>query len=157
MGRAGAVELAEVGPHDDLRSRNPVGVSRPNWPRNPQHGEASQAAEETWPGEVWHEAGPTGSGLHRDLTAAGIDCIVVAPSFVPMKAGEWVKTNRREAVKLARFLRSGEHIARMRLWLRTPPGAIGVPRRSAWTCELNADLTKIVHDGNAWPACSASM
>jgi transposase len=33
------------------------------------------------------EAGPTGFGLHRDLTSAGIDCIVVAPSLVPMKAG----------------------------------------------------------------------
>ncbi len=35
-----------------------------------------------------YEAGPTGFGLHRDLAAAGIDCIVVAPSLVPVKAGE---------------------------------------------------------------------
>ncbi len=55
-----------------------------------------------------YEAGPTGFGLHRDLTAAGIDCIVVAPSLVPSKAGERVKTDRRDAVKLARFLRSGD-------------------------------------------------
>jgi transposase len=55
-----------------------------------------------------YEAGPTGFGLHRDLTAAGIDCIVVAPSLVPMKAGDRVKTDRRDAVKLARFLRSGD-------------------------------------------------
>lgn len=55
-----------------------------------------------------YEAGPTGFRLHRDLTAAGIDCIVVAPSLVPMKAGDRVKTDRRDAVKLARFLRSGD-------------------------------------------------
>jgi transposase len=55
-----------------------------------------------------YEAGPTGFGLHRDLTAAGIDCMVVAPSLVPVKSGERVKTDRRDAAKLARFLRSGD-------------------------------------------------
>jgi len=55
-----------------------------------------------------YEAGPTGFGLQRELTEAGIDCIVVAPSLVPMKAGDRVKTDRRDAVKLARFLRSGD-------------------------------------------------
>jgi len=55
-----------------------------------------------------YEAGPTGYGLHRDLTVAGIECVVVAPSLVPMKAGERVKTDRRDAVKHARFLRSGD-------------------------------------------------
>jgi transposase len=55
-----------------------------------------------------YEAGPTGFGLHRDLAAAGVDCIVVAPSLVPTKAGDRVKTDRRDAVKLARFLRSGD-------------------------------------------------
>src|SRR6266540_6923702 len=55
-----------------------------------------------------YEAGPTGFGLYRDLTAAGIDTVVVAPSLVPTKAGDRVKTDRRDAVKLARFLRSGD-------------------------------------------------
>ena len=55
-----------------------------------------------------YEAGPTGYGLHRDLNAAGIACIVVAPSLVPKQAGDRVKTDRRDAVKLARFLRSGD-------------------------------------------------
>ena len=55
-----------------------------------------------------YEAGPTGFGLHRDLTAAGIDCMVVAPSLVPVRAGDRVKTDRRDAAKLARFLRSGD-------------------------------------------------
>jgi transposase len=55
-----------------------------------------------------YEAGPTGFGLHRDLVAAGIECVVVAPSLVPARAGDRVKTDRRDALKLARFLRSGD-------------------------------------------------
>jgi transposase len=55
-----------------------------------------------------YEAGPTGFGLHRDLKRAGVDCMVVAPSLVPTRAGDRVKTDRRDAVKLARFLRSGD-------------------------------------------------
>jgi len=55
-----------------------------------------------------YEAGPTGLGLCRALTAAGISCIVVAPSLVPQKSGDRVKTDDRDAVKLARFLRSGD-------------------------------------------------
>lgn len=55
-----------------------------------------------------YEAGATGFSLHRDLASAGIDCTVVAPSLVPAKPGDRVKTDRRDAVKLARFLRSGD-------------------------------------------------
>jgi transposase len=62
-------------------------------------------------GEVLHicyEAGPTGFGLCRKLREAGMECIVVAPSLVPGKAGDRVKTDRRDACKLAHFLRSGD-------------------------------------------------
>ncbi len=55
-----------------------------------------------------YEAGPTGFGLCRTLQAAGIECIVVAPSLIPKQAGDRVKTDSRDAVKLARFLRSGD-------------------------------------------------
>jgi transposase len=55
-----------------------------------------------------YEAGPTGYVLFRALRLAGIDCMVIAPSLVPQKAGDRVKTDRRDAVKLARFLRSGD-------------------------------------------------
>ena len=55
-----------------------------------------------------YEAGPTGYVLYRALRAAGIDCVVIAPSLVPKTAGDRVKTDRRDAVKLARFLRSGD-------------------------------------------------
>lgn len=57
---------------------------------------------------VCYEAGPTGFGLCRALMAAGIACEVVAPSLVPKQAGDRVKTDRRDAVKLARFHRSGD-------------------------------------------------
>ena len=57
---------------------------------------------------VCYEAGPTGFGLCRGLRKAGIDCIVVAPSLVPSKSGDRVKTDRRDARKLAHFLRSGD-------------------------------------------------
>src|SRR5512147_2577757 len=55
-----------------------------------------------------YEAGPTGYGLQRALASAGIDCVVVAPSLVPKRGGERIKTDRRDAVRLARFLRSGD-------------------------------------------------
>jgi len=58
--------------------------------------------------KVCYEAGPTGFGLCRRLREAGVDCCVVAPSLVPGKPGDRVKTNRRDARKLAHFLRSGD-------------------------------------------------
>lgn len=58
--------------------------------------------------QVCYEAGACGFVLHRQLTELGIDCIVVAPTLIPVKAGDRVKTDRRDAVKLARYLRAGE-------------------------------------------------
>jgi transposase len=57
---------------------------------------------------VCYEAGPTGFGLCRRLEAAGISCQVVAPSLVPQQVGLRVKTDRRDARRLAHFLRSGD-------------------------------------------------
>ena len=57
---------------------------------------------------VAYEAGPTGYALHRHLTKLGIDCTVVAPSLIPVRPGDKVKTDRRDALKLARLLRSGD-------------------------------------------------
>jgi transposase len=54
-----------------------------------------------------YEAGPTGYGLHRQLTKMGHECSVVAPSLIPRRPGDRVKTNRRDAVQLARLLRAG--------------------------------------------------
>jgi len=55
-----------------------------------------------------YEAGPTGYGLYRLIESLGHDCFVVAPSLIPKKAGNHVKTNRRDAVEQARLLRAGE-------------------------------------------------
>jgi transposase len=55
-----------------------------------------------------YEAGPTGYGLHRLITSLGHTCIVVAPSLTPRKPGDHVKTNRRDAISLAKLLRAGE-------------------------------------------------
>src|ERR671923_108564 len=55
-----------------------------------------------------YEAGPCGYWLYRYLTKKGHDCWVVAPSLIPKKAGDRVKTDRRDAVQLARLMRSGD-------------------------------------------------
>src|SRR4029450_7511619 len=55
-----------------------------------------------------YEAGPCGYWLYRYLTQKGYKCWVVAPSLIPKKAGDRVKTDRREAVQLARLRRSGD-------------------------------------------------
>lgn len=57
---------------------------------------------------VCYEAGPCGYGLHRMLVARGHHCDVVAPSLIPRKAGERLKTDRRDALMLARLHRAGE-------------------------------------------------
>ena len=65
-----------------------------------------------------YEAGPCGYGIHRQLRAMGWECQVVAPSLIPRKAGDRVKTHRRDALSLARLHRPGELTA---VWV--PDGA----------------------------------
>lgn len=55
-----------------------------------------------------YEAGPCGYPLYWQLTELGVGCIVVAPTLVPVKAGDRIKTDRRDAAKLARSFRSGD-------------------------------------------------
>ncbi len=55
-----------------------------------------------------YEAGPCGYGLYWRLAEMGIECDVVAPTLIPVKTGDRVKTDRRDAEKLARLLRSGD-------------------------------------------------
>jgi transposase len=55
-----------------------------------------------------YEAGPSGYGLYRQLVEKGFDCMVCAPSLIPKKPGERVKTDRRDALKLVRALRAGD-------------------------------------------------
>ena len=55
-----------------------------------------------------YEAGPCGYGTYRELLALGANCIVAAPSMTPRRSGERIKTDRRDALMLARLSRSGE-------------------------------------------------
>ena len=64
-----------------------------------------------------YEAGPTGYGLYRLIQGLGHDCMVVAPSLIPKKPGDRVKTNRRDALDLVRQLRAGELTA---VWVPDP-------------------------------------
>lgn len=59
---------------------------------------------------VCYEAGPTGYVVYWQLTALSVKCEVIAPTLVPVKAGDRVKTDRRDAEKLARSYRSGDLI-----------------------------------------------
>lgn len=67
--------------------------------------------------EACYEAGPTGYALYWQLTRNGIVCTVVAPTLVPTKAGDRVKTDRRDAERLARSFRSGDLTA---VWVPDP-------------------------------------
>jgi transposase len=64
-----------------------------------------------------YEAGPTGYGLYRQIARMGHTCVVVAPSLIPKRPGDRVKTNRRDALSLARQLRAGELTA---VWVPDP-------------------------------------
>lgn len=66
---------------------------------------------------VAYEAGPTGYCIQRQLTELGVECQVVAPSLIPRKAGDRVKTDQRDAIMLARLLRSGDLTA---VWVPGP-------------------------------------
>ena len=64
-----------------------------------------------------YEAGPTGYGLYRQITSLGHACSVIAPSLIPKRPGEHVKTNRRDALSLARLHRAGELTT---IWIPDP-------------------------------------
>lgn len=83
------------------------------------------------PVRVAYEAGPSGYGLARACRAAGLECLVAAPSLIPRAAGERRKSDRRDAERLARLLRLGELVA------------VSVPRPEA---EAARDLVRARED-----------
>ena len=98
-----AVALAETGKRSEVR----------------EHGKIAKtsAALKTLAARLGHggrelrfcyEAGPCGYGIQRQLTAAGHGCVVVAPSLIPRKPGDRIKTDRRDAINLAKLHRAGE-------------------------------------------------
>jgi transposase len=95
-----AVAVAE--PHGEVRS---LGVI-PNCPDAIRRLVKKLAPPEQL--RICYEAGPTGYVIYWQLTALGVRCEVVAPTLVPVKAGDRVKTDRRDALKLARSYRAGD-------------------------------------------------
>jgi transposase len=107
-----AVAVAEPGRSGEVRfwgdiANEPTAVRRLMERLGTQHGSL----------RVCYEAGPCGYGLQRQIASLGHDCTVVAPSLVPVRAGNRVKTNRRDAVTLARLHRAGELTA---IWVPDP-------------------------------------
>lgn len=90
-----------------------------------------------------YEAGPTGYGLYRQLVQMGQSCMVVAPSLLPVRPGDRVKTNRRDAEGLAKALRAGDLTP---VWV---PGAAHeairdlVRARDAAVCDLRAKRRQV--------------
>jgi transposase len=99
---ADTVAVAVAEPHGEVRSMGVI-PHRPESIRKlvKKLGPAAQL-------RVCYEAGPTGYVIYWQLTGLGVHCDVVAPTLVPVKAGDRVKTDRRDATKLARSYRAGD-------------------------------------------------
>lgn len=114
--------------------------------------------------KICYEAEPCGYELHRQLTKLGVDCDVIAPSLVPRRPGVRIKTDRRDADSLARFLRTGELTA-----IRVPSETEEAVRDLVRLREdLKADILRArhrlskfllrhghVYDGKAWSKAHA--
>jgi transposase len=98
-----AVAVAEPGRPGEVRFQGEI-ANRPEAVRQL----IERLAEAHGKLDVCYEAGPCGYGLHRQIIALGHGCTMAAPSLVPVRAGNRVKTNRRDAVTLARPHRAGE-------------------------------------------------
>lgn len=107
-----AVAVAEPGRSGEVRFAGEI-ANRPDAVRRL----IERLAEKHGTLSVCYEAGPCGYGLQRQITALGHDCTVVAPSLVPVRAGNRVRTDRRDAVTLARLHRAGELTA---VWIPDP-------------------------------------
>ncbi len=146
-----------------------VGVAEPGWGEPMDRGKIANKPKAVaklvdrlsreYGGELLlfcYEAGPCGYGLYRQLVGLGHDCQVVAPSQIPRKPGERIKTDRREARKLARLLRSGdltsvwvpdEEQEAMRDLTRARDDLKAQERKARQ--QLNA---YVLRHGHAWPA-----
>ncbi len=78
-----------------------------------------------------YEAGPCGYGVYRQLTGLGHDCAVVAPSLIPRRPGDRVKTDRRDCLGLAKLDRAGELTA---VWVPEPAHEAPITRLCAISC-----------------------
>ncbi len=79
------------------------------------------------PAEFVYEAGPCGYEVHRQITGMGHRCVVIAPGLTPVRPSDRVKTDRRDAKKLAHFYRSGD-LTEIRVPTREEEAARDLPR-----------------------------
>jgi transposase len=98
-----AVALAEAGKRGEVREHGKI-VNTPATLKTL----ATKLARSGHELRFCYEAGPCGYGIQRQLTADGHGCIVVAPSLIPRKPGDRIKTDRRDAINLAKLHRAGE-------------------------------------------------
>jgi transposase len=98
-----AVALAEAGKRGELREYGKI-ANTPAALRTL----AAKLASHRWRLRFCYEAGPCGYGIQRQLSEAGHEWVVVAPSLIPRKPGDRVKTDRRDAINLAKLHRAGE-------------------------------------------------
>jgi len=123
------IALAEAGVRGEVRHYGTIGGGL---------GDVDRALRKIVAGgrelHVVYEAGPCGYALYRHLMAKGIECTVVSPSRIPKRAGDRVKTDRRDAEMLARLHRAGEL------------EAVHVPRSED---EAMRDLTRAREDAKA--------
>ena len=102
---------------DDSKRKVVVAILRPGqtqpeqreMPKEPQLiRRLFQRLKREGPVEACYEAGVSGYDLHRQITACGVSCAVIAPALTPRRAGQRIKTDRRDAAKLVRLFRAGE-------------------------------------------------
>jgi transposase len=98
-----AIALAEAGKREEVREHGKIA----NTPAALKV-LAARLAHNGHELRFCYEAGPCGYGIQRQLSAAGHGCVVVAPSLIPRKPGDRIKTDRRDAINLAKLHRAGE-------------------------------------------------
>jgi transposase len=98
-----AVALAEAGKRNEVREYGKIA----NTPAAVK-ALVAKLARDGYELRFCYEAGPCGYGIQRRLTVLGHDCIVVAPSLIPRRPGDRIKTDRRDAINLAKLHRAGE-------------------------------------------------
>jgi transposase len=99
---ADTIAVAVAEPRGEVRSLGTIA----NRPESVKRMVKKLNAEGAW--KTCYEAGPTGYALYWQLEKLGIECEVIAPTLVPTKAGDRVKTDRRDAERLARSFRAGD-------------------------------------------------
>jgi transposase len=98
-----AVAVAEAGKRSEVREYGKIAHTP-----TALKGLAAKLAHDGRELRFCYEAGPCGYGIQRQLSAAGHGCVVVAPSLIPRRPGDRIKTDRRDAITLAKLHRAGE-------------------------------------------------